>query len=61
MNITLQALDILLIEQVSNEINKRADVAAEKLSLTQLSQIIINVLFFEVACEEMEALLTSLR
>ncbi|KAH8915894.1 exocyst complex subunit Sec15-like protein [Atractiella rhizophila] len=56
-----KAIDLLLIEQVSNEINKRASLAANKLSVSQLAQIIINVLFFEVACEELEGVLVTLK
>lgn len=46
---------------MSNEITKRATTAATKLSVSQLAQIIINVLFFEVACEELEGVLVTLK
>ncbi|KAM0793644.1 hypothetical protein ACM66B_001075 [Microbotryomycetes sp. NB124-2] len=53
-----KALDNLLIKQVSENIQRRLQMIS---NLSQLSQIVVNVLFFQTACAELENLLVSLR
>ncbi|KAK4057758.1 Rab GTPase-binding exocyst subunit S15 [Microbotryomycetes sp. JL221] len=53
-----KALDNLLIKQVSENIQRRLQMIN---NLSQLSQIVVNVLFFQTACSELESLLVSLR
>jgi len=53
-----KALDKLLIQQVSQNIQKRLQ---EIHNISQLSQIVVNVLFFQTACSELESLLVTLR
>lgn len=53
-----KALDNLLIRQVSENIQRRLQMIN---NLSQLSQIVVNVLFFQTACAELETLLVTLR
>lgn len=57
-DVTIQALDNLLINQVSENIQKALQLVN---NLSQLSQIVVNVLFFQTACAELESLLVTLR
>lgn len=54
----LQALDNLLIKQVSENIQRRLSMIG---NLSQLAQIVVNVLFFQTACSDLETLLVTLR
>ena len=54
----LQALDNLLIQQVSENIQRRLAMIT---NLSQLAQIVVNVLFFQTACTDLETLLVTLR
>ncbi|GAA5858297.1 hypothetical protein JCM8547_004638 [Rhodosporidiobolus lusitaniae] len=53
-----KALDNLLIKQVSENIQRRLTMIN---NLSQLSQIVVNVLFFQTACSDLEELLVTLR
>ncbi|SCZ91409.1 BZ3500_MvSof-1268-A1-R1_Chr1-2g01390 [Microbotryum saponariae] len=53
-----KALDNLLIKQVSENIQRRLRMIS---NLSQLSQIVVNVLFFQTACQDLETLLVTLR
>ncbi|KAL8278923.1 hypothetical protein RQP46_008592 [Phenoliferia psychrophenolica] len=53
-----KALDNLLIKQVSENIQRRLQMIN---NLSQLSQIVVNVLFFQTACSDLETLLVTLR
>lgn len=53
-----KALDNLLIKQVSENIQRRLQMIN---NLSQLSQIVVNVLFFQTACKDLETLLVTLR
>ncbi|KAI5477595.1 exocyst complex component, sec15 subunit [Pseudohyphozyma bogoriensis] len=53
-----KALDNLLIRQVSENIQRRLQMIN---NLSQLSQIVVNVLFFQTACADLETLLVTLR
>ncbi|GAA5827165.1 hypothetical protein JCM11251_001148 [Rhodosporidiobolus azoricus] len=53
-----KALDNLLIKQVSENIQRRLTMIN---NLSQLAQIVVNVLFFQTACSDLEELLVTLR
>ncbi|KPV78021.1 uncharacterized protein RHOBADRAFT_22932 [Rhodotorula graminis WP1] len=53
-----KALDNLLIKQVSENIQRRLSMIG---NLSQLAQIVVNVLFFQTACSDLETLLVTLR
>ncbi|BGO88526.1 hypothetical protein NBRC10512_003376 [Rhodotorula toruloides] len=53
-----KALDNLLIKQVSENIQRRLNMIS---NLSQLAQIVVNVLFFQTACSDLETLLVTLR
>ncbi|CEQ38819.1 SPOSA6832_00274, partial [Sporobolomyces salmonicolor] len=53
-----KALDNLLIKQVSENIQRRLTMIN---NLSQLAQIVVNVLFFQTACSDLETLLVTLR
>ncbi|GAA5966111.1 hypothetical protein JCM8115_004938 [Rhodotorula mucilaginosa] len=53
-----KALDNLLIQQVSENIQRRLNMIS---NLSQLAQIVVNVLFFQTACSDLETLLVTLR
>ncbi|KAM0750440.1 exocyst complex subunit Sec15-like protein [Meredithblackwellia eburnea MCA 4105] len=53
-----KALDNLLIKQVSENIQRRLQMIN---NLSQLSQIVVNVMFFQTACSDLETLLVTLR
>ncbi|GAA5923321.1 Rab GTPase-binding exocyst subunit SEC15 [Sporobolomyces koalae] len=53
-----KALDNLLIQQVSENIQRRLATIS---NLSQLAQIVVNVLFFQTACTDLETLLVTLR
>ncbi|GAA5828105.1 hypothetical protein JCM5353_005220 [Sporobolomyces roseus] len=53
-----KALDNLLIQQVSENIQRRLVMIT---NLSQLAQIVVNVLFFQTACTDLETLLVTLR
>ncbi|GAA6041621.1 hypothetical protein JCM8097_007771 [Rhodosporidiobolus ruineniae] len=53
-----KALDNLLIKQVSENIQRRLQMIN---NLSQLAQIVVNVLFFQTACSDLETLLVTLR
>ncbi|GAA6064789.1 hypothetical protein JCM10212_004960 [Sporobolomyces blumeae] len=53
-----KALDNLLIQQVSENIQRRLAMIT---NLSQLAQIVVNVLFFQTACTDLETLLVTLR
>lgn len=55
---TDQALDNLLICQVSENVQRRLTTVT---NLSQLAQIVVNVLFFKTACQDLETLLVTLR
>lgn len=51
-------MDNLLIQQVSENIQRRLAMIT---NLSQLAQIVVNVLFFQTACTDLETLLVTLR
>ncbi|GAA5981050.1 hypothetical protein JCM10908_003964 [Rhodotorula pacifica] len=53
-----KALDNLLIKQVSENIQRRLNMIS---NLSQLAQIVVNMLFFQTACSDLETLLVTLR
>ncbi|GAA6018183.1 hypothetical protein JCM11491_005623 [Sporobolomyces phaffii] len=53
-----KALDNLLIHQVSENVQRRLTTIT---NLSQLCQIVVNVLFFKTACRDLETLLVTLR
>jgi len=53
-----KALDNLLITQVSQNVQRRLKTVS---NLSQLSQILVNLLFFKTACQDLETLLVTLR
>ncbi|GAA5949792.1 hypothetical protein JCM3765_007693 [Sporobolomyces pararoseus] len=53
-----KALDNLLIKQVSENVQRRLTRVT---NLSQLAQIVINLLFFKTACQSLETLLINLR
>ncbi|GAA5899149.1 Rab GTPase-binding exocyst subunit SEC15 [Sporobolomyces salmoneus] len=53
-----KALDNLLIGQVSENVQRRLTTIT---NLSQLAQIVVNVLFFKTACQDLETLLVTLR
>ncbi|KIS66501.1 Rab GTPase-binding exocyst subunit SEC15 [Mycosarcoma maydis] len=56
-----KSLDELLITQVSTAIRKSLDNTRASINLSQIAQIVVNAEHFNLACLELEKLLTALR